>query len=198
MHLVTLEGLPHAGRCRVLRALAFLSPDWVPVGLAGHSWATPSCSATHALFATLMRKTRAVADLAEQRGTVLLSAPWFEHLPRSPCARGLLRDMTLELAQHLGCSVRLHLMVFLGLPHDEAFEQMVCSSNPYWNNHSLADVADAESRILEQACRPEGHPFPFATVQVACPPFVEENEVAALSVARTILDAVQDAIAKHT
>lgn len=193
MYLVTLEGLPHAGRCRILRALASLRPDWSAVGLAGNGWSTPSCSATHALFATLLRKTRAVAGLAEHPGVVLLGAPWFEHLPRGPCVQALARDMTLELARGLGCRVRLHVLVTLAVPHDEAFEQMVCSGNPYWNGHALADVEAAEARVLDQP-----RPFPSVTARVECPPFVEENEVVAHGVARAIVDAVQAAIGERT
>ena len=195
MYLVTLEGLPHAGRCRILRALASARPDWAPVGLAaGNGWSTPSCRATHVLFATLLRKMRAVAGAAEERGGVaLLGVPWFEHLPRSPCVQALAQDMTLQLVRCLGCSVRLHVMVLLGLSHDEAFEQMVCSGNPYWNNHSLVDVAAAESCVLEQT-----GPFPSVVVRVQCPPFVEENEVVVADVAREIADAVQVAIDKRT
>lgn len=199
MLLVTLEGLPHSGKCCVLRNLLNQCPHWSAINVAGDptpaaSWASPSCRTGHALFASLMRKAHAISHTA-QSSVLLLNSPWFEHLPRRPPLQGLCKAMTQELVACLGCKVDKHVMVMLKVPPDETFEQMVCCGSPFWNNTSLADVHAAEGIIAQHTERAQGpqsnHPFPCAVHTIECPPFFEENEVVALGITRRIVAIVE-------
>jgi hypothetical protein len=203
MLLVTLEGLPHAGRSAVLRHLVHARPDWayvsvLPEPAATCSWPTAAARAGHALFASLLRKTKAVAAAQPPAGraaaaarAILLSCPWLEHLPRSRPLWALRSAVTRELVARLGIRVHAHAMVVLHVPHDETFEQMVCCGNPYWNGTSLSDVAATQACIAQQAARAQDgtadHPFPCAVCTVHCPPFFEENEVVARAITARIL-----------
>lgn len=199
MLLVTLEGLPHAGKCSVLRNLVALCPHWSAVNVAGTpsptaSWASASCRTGHALFASLMRKTHAISKSGNP-GVVLLNSPWFEHLPRRAPLQSLCKAMTRELVACLGCKVDKHVMVMLKVPPDETFEQMVSCGSPYWNSTSLADVRTAERVIADHMARAQGlfsnHPFPCTSHTIECPPFFEENEVVALEIARRVVAVVE-------
>lgn len=197
--LVTLEGLPHAGRACVLRHLLHQRPGWAALNVAPDPatacvWASAECRAHHAQFASLMRKLHGLAR-CEGTGVVLLNSPWFEHLTCHPVVRGLVGEMTAELVARLGCPVRGHLMVLLDVPADETFEQMVCSGNPTWNGTSLADVRAAQAAIAHgmRGARDgsEPHPFPAELVTLRCPAFFEENEVLARGIAQAIVAAVE-------
>ena len=197
MILVTLEGLPHAGKCRVLRHLVEARPDWVATNVAPDpqgplSWASSSCRTGYSLFAGLMRQLSPVASLGATEGVVLLNCPWYEHLPQQECLWDLLRDVTRELVACLPCRVDRHVMVMLHVPPDETFEQMITCGSPCWNGTSLADVRAVAARIRDQLDRPEGHPFPAAATHVQCPPFFEEVEVAW----RAVVAHVQAAVAE--
>lgn len=203
--LVTLEGLPHAGRACVLRQLVHARPGWAALNVAPDpatacAWASAECRAHHAQFASLMRKLHGLARCgaaARVAGVVLLSSPWFEHVTCHPAVRALAAEMTAELVACLGCPVRKHLMVLLDVPPDETFEQMVCCGNPSWNSTSLADVRNAQAAIVRgmRAARDggEAHPFPADLVTVRCPAFFEENEVLARGITQGIVAAVEAA-----
>lgn len=195
MLLLTLEGLPHTGKTAVMQKLARQRPDWVAINVspdpaAACSWASPLCRSSHALFASLLRKLRGVSKCAGSDGVVLLNTSWFEHLPRHPALWTLMCDVTKELARSFGCSVDLHVMVLLRVPHDETFEQMVCCGNPFWNGTSLEDVRLAQAQIAQQMvpAAEAGHPFPCLSYAIHCPPFFEENEVVAQSITQSIVD----------
>ena len=200
--LVTLEGLPHAGRASVLRHLLHLRPGWAALNVAPDpatacSWASAECRAHHAQFASLMRKLHGLARCAKA-GVVLLSSPWFEHVTAHPVVRALATDMTAELVACLGCPVQKHLMVLLDVPPDETFEQMVCCGNPSWNSTSLADVRAAQAAIAHsmQGARDGSlpHPFPAELVTLRCPAFFEENEVVARGITQAVVAAVEQAM----
>ena len=204
MLLVTLEGLPHAGRACVLRQLMHLRPGWAAINVSPDpatacAWASAECRASHAQFASLMRKLHCLSRCGPEARVVLLSSPWFEHLTCHPAVRALAAELTAELVARLGCRVRKHLMVMLDVPHDETFEQMVCCGNPSWNATSLADLRGAHTAIARgmHVARDGGgaHPFPCETCTVHCPAFFDENEVVARGITRTIVAAVERAAA---
>ena len=207
MYLVTLEGLPHSGKCALLRSLLHQCPAWstanvAPDPAAACTWASPSCRTHHALFASLLRKVLATSK-APQDGVLLLNSPWFEHLPRTQEMWRLMADVTQLLVASVGCSVKAHIMILLQVPHDETFEQMVCCGNPFWNGTSLADVQHTQTRIAHHVTgvagltgaagglsSGTGHPFPCVAYTIRCPPFFEENEVVAQAIARDIIAMV--------
>lgn len=203
MYIVTLEGLPHAARTHLLRLLASKCPSWhlldVPQDTFGAAqWASSTSWAGHCVFAALMHKLSALSRRTPTRPPVmLLSAPWYEHVPAHLHTKALLRDMTHELIAKLDCRVDGHVLVMLQVPHNEAFEHMVCSCNPYWNTFSWGDVAAHEDCIGRHLCElatnesGEGHPFPHRVVRVACPAFVEEDEVTCRCIVSKIKAAVE-------
>lgn len=201
MLLVTLEGLPHAGRARILRNLVAQCQDWTPTNVAPDAmspscWASPRCRTAHASFAALMRKVAAVSKAGPGIGTMLLNSPWFEHLPRHPALWALQTEATRELVACMQCCVDLHIMIVLLVSHDETFEQMVCCGNPCWNGTSLVDVRTAQKHIIEHLDGlPDSkmHPFPCRTFTIQCPPFFEENEVVAAAITQKIVDIVMHA-----
>lgn len=205
MYLVTLEGLPHAGRACILRQLAHQRPGWTaldvkPDPATACSWASSECRANHALFAALACKMRALGGGGDDTvgKIVLLNTPWFEHMPRHQSVLSLASDMTHELVARLGVEVRAHIMIMLGVPHDETFEQIVCYGNPYWNTTSLADVVATQGAITQHLLRAQagtaGHPFTCATYQVHCPPFFEENEVVVKGIKAEVINFVNTVI----
>lgn len=199
MILLTLEGLPHSGKCAVLRCLMQRCPGWKAVNVAPSplpscSWTSPSCRTSHALFSALLRKVRALSAAPCEPRVVMFNCPWFEHLPRNSTLDTLLTSATQHLIRSVECDVSLHIMVLLHVHHDETFEQMVNCGNPFWNGTSIADVHAAQDRIAGTLARlaagTEDHPFPCATHTVKCPPFFEENEVVVHHIAQTIVDIV--------
>lgn len=165
------------------------------------SWASTECRANHALFAALACKMRALGggDGEDASGkVVLLNTPWFEHMPRHQSVLSLASDMMHELVARLGVKVRVHIMVMLGVPHDETFEQIVCYGHPYWNTTCLADVVATQEAITQQLMRAQagtaGHPFTCATYQIKCPPFFEENEVVVKGIKTEVINFVNTVI----
>ena len=206
MFMVTLEGLPHSGRARILRNLAARCPDWHatnvrPDPMGPSSWASATCRTGHSLFAALMRKVSAIGRVGRGGGTLLLNSQWFEHLPHHPALWALMADTTRELVATMHCHVDLHVMIMLHVHHDETFEQMVCSGNPSWNMTGLADVREAQEHIgdhLESLATSGSHPFPCVTYTIRCPPFFDENEVVAHAVTQRIVDIVHAATGLKT
>ena len=199
MYLLTLEGLPHSGRCAVLRALAKQCPHWATLNAAAApantcSWASSDGRAHHALFASLIRKLQAVSSLGcgnePAGGVVLLSNPWFEHLPRHPAMWRLMSELTKEAVRCLACPVRQHIMVLIHVSGDETFEQMVCCGSALWNGTSLADVHATQVHITQQMHEPSYHPFPAVTYTIHCPPFFEENEIVLQGIVQDIKNIV--------
>lgn len=201
MLLVTLEGLPHSGRCAVLRNLVQRCPDWAALNVLPEAPASASAHLGYVLFASLMRKVQALHKCARPGGVVLLNTPWFEHLARHQALWGLFEAMTRELVTCLRSSVHTHAMVMLRVPYDETFEQMVCCNNPFWNSTTLADVLAAQRIItahMHTLPTSGEHPFPCKTVLVECPPFFEENEVVVEQVVAQIVAHVQRAQAQQS
>lgn len=199
MIVLTLEGLPHSGKCAILRCLMHRCPGWKAMNVAptpapSCSWSSPACRSGHAMFAALLRKVRALSALATPGQVVMFNCPWFEYLPRSEVLEKLHACATERLIRRLKCSVRLHIMVLLHVHHNETFEQMVSCGNPFWNGTSLADVQAAQHAIqhnLEHlGTRPQDHPFPCLTYCIKCPPFFEENEIVTNDIVQTIIDIV--------
>lgn len=203
MLLVSLEGLPHAGRSCILRNLTSRCPGWTALNVlpdpsAACCWASASTHMGHALFAALLRKVSAITKCGKLPGdaVVLLNSPWYEHLPRHGTVWSLLADVTRALVSALGCgdTVHRHAMIMLHVPHDETFEQMVCCGNPYWNGTSLADLdamhATVAGHLHGLSADPGGHPFTCATFAIQCPAFFDENEVVASAITDRIIDIV--------
>lgn len=199
--LVTLEGLPHSGRTMILRHLTQARPEWAAINVAPDpgaacSWASSASRANHALFASILRKTKALCKARE--GVVLLNSPWFEHLPRHKTVWSLRSAVTRELVARVGCRVNKHVMIVLHVAHDETFEQLVCCGNPYWNGTSLADVAATQACIAQQVSTATAgtgdHPFACEAHTIHCPPFFEENEVVAGAITARIVSVVENAV----
>ena len=196
-NLVSLEGLPHTGRDKVIRHLASKTEDIavldVPIASAaanGGTWTAAASQANYALFSSLLHKLRKVASAKEP--VSLLTTPWFEHMPRHPAIWNLVASATRALVDAYGIDVSAHIMVLLHTPHDETFEQLVCSGNPFWNSTSLADVQFEQIHIAQMmhdvASR---HPFPCVAYTIHCPPFFEENEVIVNSIVSDIQKIVK-------
>ena len=201
MLLVTLEGLPHSGRAAVVRALAKRRPEWAvvavptdPPGASACAWSSPGTRHAHAMYNAALHKMRALqpyaaaASRAQAKGqVVMLTAPWFEYLPEHPTNARLLRASIVELAGALGVTAEAHVLVHLHVPHDETFEQIVCSGNSFFNATSLGDVRAEQVRISQQLHdAPGAHPFPCAAFAIRCPPFFDDNELMLGSVAEEV------------
>jgi len=178
MMLLTLEGLPHSGRAAVLRIIHRVRPAWTMISVAHH----PS-SPWH----SLVRKVQAVSSHAAA-DILVLNVPWFEHVPAHPAMARLQHEMTRELVSVLGCHVDTHAMVHLRMPHDESFEQMVCSGNSWYNAVTLEDLRAEQVRIAQEMLdAPKHHPFQCQTFTLTCPPFFDDCEA-------TLDKATQDVV----
>jgi hypothetical protein len=187
MLLLTLEGLPHSGRAAVLRIIHRDRPAWIMVNVPHHP-ASP--------WHSLARKVQAVSANAKA-DILVLNVPWFEHVPAHPATTRLQRAMTRELVEVHGCHVDTHVMVHLRMPHDESFEQMVCSGNSCYNTTTLEDLRNEQVRIAQELLdTPKNHPFECATFALPCPPFFDDCEatleLAAHDVVR-IVETLKDA-----
>lgn len=185
----------------ILRHLTQARPEWAAINVAPDpgaacSWASSASRANHALFASILRKTKALCKARE--GVVLLNSPWFEHLPRHKTVWSLRSAVTRELVARVGCRVNKHVMIVLHVAHDETFEQLVCCGNPYWNGTSLADVAATQACIAQQVSTATAgtgdHPFACEAHTIHCPPFFEENEVVAGAITARIVSVVENAV----
>lgn len=200
MIVLTLEGLPHSGKCAILRRLMQRCPEWRALNVApspspSATWSSPCCQSSHALFSALLRKLKALAGTpAEASRVVVMNCPWFEYLPKHAALQDLAASATAHLLGCLRSHVRLHIMVLLHVHPDETFEQMVCCGNPFWNGTSIADVRDALDTIrhaMDAAkARALPHPFECETHVIPCPQFFEENEVVLNGMAEAIVDLV--------
>ena len=192
MLLVTLEGLPHSGRDAVLHQLRRERPAWTFANAAPDPWSA-SPAAAWRVWHGLLRKVRALGA-AGKTDVLVLSAPWFEHVPRHPAVCKLVRAMTRELVAAMGAAVEAHVMVHLLTPRDESFEQMVCSGGTAHNGTTLEDLGCEQVRVAQEMLdAPTHHPFPCAAFTLHCPPFFDDNEVTLAAIARDvrlIVDAV--------
>jgi hypothetical protein len=195
--LVSLEGLPHTGRDKVVRHLAsgvagfaVLDVPLASTATNGGTWTCAASQANYALFASLLYKLRKVA--VADPDVSLLTTPWFEHMPRHPAIWTLVASATQALVRACGVQVSAHIMVLLHASHDETFEQIVCSGNPFWNSTSLGDVQTEQIHIAQMMHDVASkHPFPCIAYTIHCPPFFEENEVVVSSIASDIHKIVQ-------
>ena len=196
MLLVTLEGLPHSGRDAVLHTLRRERPAWTFANTPPDPWSA-SPAAAWRIWHGLLRKVRAVGA-GGKADVLVLSAPWFEHVPRHPAVCKLARAMTAELVTTLtaaaGVKVAAHVMVHLLTPRDESFEQMVCSGATAHNATTLEDLRCEQVRVAQELLdAPTHHPFPCAAFTLPCPPFFDDNEVTLAAIARDVrllVDAV--------
>lgn len=200
MLLVTLEGLPHSGKACVLRHVAARSPSWTTVAVPPDAatgtcapFATACSRTTHALFASLLAKLKALHKVPRSCPAALMCPAWYDHLPRHPAVWRLFTDMASVVVRLLGLQFDAHVMVQLRVSPDETFEQMVCCGNPCWNATSLADLRAAEQTI-SAAMRSAAHPIsPARVAEIACPPFFEENEVVLAAIAETVVTCCAEA-----
>ena len=182
MLLLTLEGLPHSGRAAVLRIIHRDKPGWVMVTVPHHP-ASP--------WHSVARKVQAVSSNAAA-DIVVLNVPWFEHVPAHPTLTRLQRAMTRELVEVLGCLVDAQVMVHLRIPHDESFEQMVCSGNSCFNTTTLDDLRVEQVRIAQEMLdTPKNHPFQCEAFTLSCPPFFDDCEATLELAAQDIVRIVE-------
>ena len=183
--LVTLEGLPHTGRSAMLRILHRVRPAWIMANI----------DTTVSPWQSLMRKVSAIGStttMAAGPRVVVLSAPWFEHVPQHPAALRLLRRLTTELIGVTDTLVALHVMVHLRASHDESFEQMVASGNAAYNNTTLNDLRSLQVCIAQEMLdAPTHHPFPSTSYTLTCPPFFDDNEATLNSLATDVINIVE-------